>query len=81
MKNNKTDLIMIYNDINSFAYSREIDRNKIKGGFRKEDFVDVNLSCSKVGEDTNIVSALNGYLFKETSISNISKYKINDRFK
>lgn len=81
MKHNKTDLIMIYNDINSFAYSREIDRKKIKNGFRKEDSVDVNLSCSKVGEDENIVSALNGYLFKETSIGNISKYKINDRFK
>ncbi len=57
------------------------NRKKIKNGFRKEDYVDVNLSCSKVGEDANIVSALNGYLFKETSISNISKYKVNDRFK
>lgn len=81
MKHNKTDLIMIYNTSNSFAYSRALDAKKIKEGFKKEDSIDVDLSCGKVGEDINIVSVLNGYLLKETSINNISKYKVYDRFK
>jgi len=81
MKNNKTDLIMIYSPNNSFAYSRALDQKKIKEGFKIEDSVDVNLSCGKIGEDINIISVLNGYLHKETSIKNISKYKIYDRFK
>ncbi|ENV10109.1 hypothetical protein F966_01281 [Acinetobacter higginsii] len=82
MKHNRTDLIMIYNPNNSFAYSREIDRTKLKKeGFRVEDSVDVNLSCAKSGNDTNIVSVLNGYLFQETSIQNILKYRVYDRFK
>ncbi|MFH3698708.1 hypothetical protein WAH92_22295, partial [Acinetobacter baumannii] len=75
MKNNKTDLIMIYSPNNSFAYSRALDQKKIKEGFKIEDSVDVNLSCGKIGEDINIISVLNGYLHKETSIKNISKYK------
>lgn len=81
MKNNKTDLIMIYNSNNSFAYSRALDLTKIKEGFKIEDSVDVNLSCGKIGGDINIISVLNGYLLKETSIKNISKYKTYDRFK
>lgn len=81
MKHNKTDIIMIYNDNNSFAYSRVLDLSKSKGVFRKEDMVNVSLSCEKIGDDIKIVSVLNGYLLKETSINNIYKYKINDRFK
>ena len=81
MKDDRTDLIMIYNEGNSFAYSRKIDQKNIKNGFRKEDQVDVNLSCGKIGDDIKIASVLNGYIFKETSISNIFKYKIYDRFK
>ena len=49
MKNNKTDLIMIYSPNNSFAYSRALDQ-KIKEGFKIEDSVDVNLSCGKIGK-------------------------------
>ena len=41
----------------------------------------MNLSCGKIGDDIKIASVLNGYIFKETSISNIFKYKIYDRFK
>lgn len=82
LKHNRTDLIMIYNASNSFAYSREIDRAKLKKeGFRVEDSVDVNLSCAKSGNDRNIVSVLNGYLFQETSIRNIFKYRVYDQFK
>ena len=81
MKEDRTDLIMIYNEGNSFAYSRKIDQKNIKNGFRKEDQVDVNLSCGKIGDDIKIASVLNGYIFKETSISNIFKYKMYDRFK
>lgn len=81
MKDDRTDLIMIYNEGNSFAYSRKIDQKNIKNGFRKEDQVDVNLSCGRIGDDIKIASVLNGYIFKETSISNIFKYKMYDRFK
>ncbi len=81
IKNTKTDIIIIYDDKNSFAYSREIDRFKIKDGLKEDEVVDVLLSCGKNGVDKNIVSALNGYIFKETSIRNIFKYKIYDRFK
>jgi len=82
LKHNQKDLIMIYNDNNSFAYFREIDRAKLKKeDFRVEDSVDVNLSCAKSGNDRNIVSALNGYLFQETLIRNIFKYRVYDQFK
>jgi hypothetical protein len=81
LKNNRTDLIIIYDNKNSFAYSREINRKEIENGFGLEDEINVNLSCGKVGDDKKIISVLNGYIYQETSINNISKYKIYDRFK
>lgn len=82
LKHNKTDLIMIYNDNNSFAYSRELDRSKLKNGtFTDDDIIDVKLSCAKQGDDKYIVQVLNQYIVNETSIKNISKYKNFDWFK
>lgn len=73
---------MIFNDNAAFSYSREIDRTKISdSGYTDKDVLDVNLSCAKVGSDSDLISVLNSYILKETNIKNIYKYQIADWFK
>lgn len=81
LKNNRTDFILIFNNTDSFAYSREINKKEMEKGFGVNDELNANVSCYKIGVDKKIISVLNGYLYKETSIKNITKYKIYDRFK
>lgn len=78
LKNDKTNLIMLYDNKKTFAYLRRLDLSKFKNGYTDQDIVDVNLTCNKLGEDLNISSILNSYILKDTSIKNISKYQISD---
>lgn len=78
LKNNKTNLIILYNNKDSFAYLRKLDLSKFKNGYTEQDIVDVNLTCTKVGKGTSMVSILNSYILKDTNIKDISKYSISD---
>ncbi len=70
LKEDKSDLWMIYNNSEAYAYFREV-KNPISDGFS------VNLKCAEIGKNEQIKYILNNYLKKQTSI-NLDFYRLND---
>lgn len=73
LKEEKSDIWMIYNNSEAYAYFREV-KSPMNDGFN------VNLKCAKIGKNEKIKYILNNYLKKQTSV-NLNFYKLNDWYK
>lgn len=73
LKEEKSDIWMIYNNSEAYAYFRDV-KSPMDDGFR------VDLKCAQIGKNEQIKYILNNYLKKQTSV-NLDFYKLNDWYK